>query len=75
MRERSMSRSRVFACLLLALMLVLTVSPAAFAEVQYYTGEEAFSGSRDATVFQAGARCQRDGLQRVCVYRGHDRHH
>ena len=36
-------------------MLVLTVSPAAFAEVQYYGGEEAFSGSRDATVFQAGA--------------------
>ena len=54
MRDRSTNKTRFFACLLLTLMLVLTLSPAAFAEVQYYVGDENFTGPRDATVFQAG---------------------
>ena len=54
MRDRTMNRKRLFACLLLTLILALTVSPAAYAELQYYVGDENFTGPRDATLFQAG---------------------
>ena len=54
MRDRTTKKTRAFTCLLLMLILVLTVSPAAFAEVQYYAGDENFTGTRDATLFQAG---------------------
>ena len=48
-----MKYRRAFSCVLLALLLVLTLAPAAFAEVEF--GEDSISGEHDATVFLAGS--------------------
>ncbi len=48
-----MKYRRALFCVLLALLLVLTLAPAAFAEVEF--GEDSISGEHDATVFLAGS--------------------
>ncbi len=48
-----MKYRRALSCVLLALLLVLTLAPAAFAEVEF--GEDSISGEHDATVFLAGS--------------------
>ena len=48
-----MKYRRAFSCVLLVLLLVLSLAPAAFAEVEF--GDENLSGEHDATVFLAGA--------------------
>ena len=48
-----MKYCRMFSCLLLALLLVLSLAPAAFAEVEF--SEDSISGEHDATVFLAGS--------------------
>ena len=44
---------KAFFCVLLALLLILTLAPAAFAEVEFSDGS--LSGEHDATVFLAGS--------------------
>ena len=48
-----MKYCRMFSCLMLALLLVLSLAPAAFAEVEF--SEDSISGEHDATVFLAGS--------------------
>ena len=48
-----MKYRRVFSCVLLALLLILSLAPAAFAEVEF--SEDSISGEHDATVFLAGS--------------------
>ena len=48
-----MKTSRVFACVLLVLLLAFSVMPAAFAEVVFGSEEGTLTGTYDATVFQA----------------------
>ena len=48
-----MKYRRAFLCALLAALLVLTLSPAAFAEVEF--ASDSISGEHDATVFLAGS--------------------
>ena len=48
-----MKYRRALSCVLLALLLVFTLAPAAFAEVEF--GEDSISGEHDATVFLASS--------------------
>ena len=48
-----MKSRRLLSCVLLLLLLMLTLAPAAFAEVKF--ADEAVSGEQDATVFLAGS--------------------
>jgi len=48
-----MKYRRAFFCVLLALLLILTLAPAAFAEVEF--AGDSISGEHDATVFLAGS--------------------
>lgn len=48
-----MKYRRALSCVLLALLLILSLAPAAFAEVEF--GEDSISGEHDATVFLAGS--------------------
>ena len=48
-----MKYRKAFFCVLLALLLILTLAPAAFAEVEFSDGS--LSGEHDATVFLAGS--------------------
>lgn len=48
-----MTHRRILSCVLLALVLLLSLAPAAFAEVEF--GGESISGEHDATVFLAGS--------------------
>ena len=48
-----MKYHRAFSCVLLALLLVLTLAPTAFAEVEF--SDSSISGEHDATVFLAGS--------------------
>lgn len=50
-----MNSRRFFACLLLALMLALSLAPAAFADVVFAGEDENLSGAYDATVLLAGS--------------------
>ena len=49
-----MKTSRLLTCLLLTLLLLCCVMPAAFAEVVFSSEEGSLTGTYDATVFQAG---------------------
>ncbi|MCR5844685.1 MAG: hypothetical protein K6G66_12115 [Oscillospiraceae bacterium] len=49
-----MKTSRLSACLLLTLLLLCCLMPAAFAEVVFSSEEGSLTGTYDATVFQAG---------------------